>query len=163
MKTIKFLHVVALIGVLCLISCRSKQTIANSYSYNGFKSTLISASPSGYITMRCWGKGPDLSSAIREAKKNAVNEVLFNGFDTSDNYIASPLIHEVNARERYADYFDRFFADGGEYEKFVTETSSTDGSRIEAKSRGLQNHGITVTVDRNALKNQLKVDGLINN
>lgn len=163
MKNFNFLSAVAIIGLICLISCRSKQTIGNSYSYYDFKSTLISASPSGYITMRSWGSGPNLASAINEAKKNAVSDVLFKGFDTSNNYMARPVIHEVNARQRYAEYFDRFFADGGEYDKFVVETSSTDGSRTESKSQGRQNYGITVTVDRNALQNQMRADGIINN
>ena len=163
MKKFKFLSVVAFVGLICLVGCRSKQTIGSSYSYYDFKSTLISASPSGYITMRSWGSGPDKSSAVKEAKKNAVNDVLFKGFDISNNHMARPLIHEVNARERYAEYFDRFFSDGGEYEKFVEETSSSDGSRIESKSPGRQNYGIIVTIDRNALQNQMRADGLINN
>lgn len=163
MKKFKFLSIVAFMGIICLAGCRSKQTIGDSYSYYNFKSTLISASPSGYITMRSWGSGPDKASAIKEAKKNAVSDVLFKGFDTSNDYLARPLIYEVNAREKYAQYFDRFFSDGGEYENFVVETSSTDGSRIESKSQGRHNYGITVTIDRNALKNQMRADGLINN
>lgn len=161
MKTKRLLSIAAFIMVLCLISCRNKQIVSDSYAYFDFKPTLISASPSGLLTIRSWGTGPNKASAIKEAKKNAISSILFKGFDTSNSYMAQPLINEVNARERYAEYFDRFFSDGGEYENFVKETSSTDGSRIEAKSKGRQNHSVIVSVDRNSLQKQLRRDGVI--
>lgn len=147
--------------MLLIVSCRSKQTIADSYSYTDFGTTLVNASPSGILTIRSWGSGPNKATAIEEAKKNAVSDVIFKGFRTSNSYQAQPVVTEVNARERYSDYFNRFFANGGEYKNFVKEASSTDNSRTESKSNGRVNYGITVTVDRNALQQQMRKDGIL--
>lgn len=143
------------------VSCRSKQQVSDSYSYYKFETTAVSASPSGMLTVRAWGSGPDIANAIKEAQKNAVSDVIFKGVPGVGNYMGKPIVNEVNARERYAEYFDRFFADGGEYQKFVKETSSKDGSRTEAKSKGRQNYGVTLDIDRNALRQQLLQDGVI--
>lgn len=77
--------------------------------------------------------------------------------------MSQPIVTEVNACERYAAYFDRFFADGGEYKRFVKETSGSDMSRTKSKSDGRENFGVTVTVDRPALVRQLREDNVINN
>lgn len=144
-----------------LVSCRSNKDVTGSLSYYNFGTTAISVLPSGLITMRAWGGGPDKARAIEEAMKNAVSDVIFKGVKGASGYAGQAIVTEVNARERYAEYFDLFFADGGEYKKFVTETSSKDKSRTRAKSDGRQNFGVTVTVDRNALKQQLRQDGII--
>lgn len=159
----KIINNIAIIAIICLLftGCRGKQSVSNSYSYYDFGTTLINTSPSGTITMRAWGNGPNLATAFEEAKKNAVSEVLFKGFKTSKSPMASALINEVNARQRYEDYFDRFFADGGEYNNFVYEASSTDKSRTKSKSNGRENYGFTLVVDRNALRDQMKKDGIL--
>ncbi len=100
---------------------------------------------------------------MREAMKNAVSDVIFKGIKGGNgSYSTQAIVTEVNARERYAEYFDRFFADNGEYQNFVKETSAKDGSRTESKSSGRVNYGITATVDRSALVKQLTEDGVLN-
>lgn len=147
--------------VLMLGSCRSRQQVSDSFAGYDFGTTLVDVSPSGMLTVRTWGSGPDKASSIEEAKKNAVSELIFNGFATTSDYNARALVTEVNARERYAEYFDRFFAKGGEYRKFVREASSTDKSRIRSKSTARENHGVVVVIDRNALRRQLVDDGVL--
>ena len=153
------LLVVAVAG--SLTSCRTNQQISNSMSYASFESALINISPSGVLTVRAWGSGPNEATAIEEAKKNVVADVLFNGFKTSNSYLAKPLVPEVNARERYAEYFNRFFSNGGEYKKFVTEASTSDSSRVSAATNGLQKHSAVLNVDRAALERQMKADGIL--
>lgn len=159
----KFVKLLCLASAVCMlmVSCREKQKISDSYSYAQFGTTLVNASPSGILTIRSWGSGPNEATAIEEAKKNAVADVIFKGFQTSKSYMALPVVREVNARERYSDYFNRFFADGGEYKKFVKETSSSDKSRVTATTNARTNYGITVTVDRNKLEQQLMSDGVL--
>ena len=147
--------------VLMLGSCRSRQQVSDTFAYYNFGTTLIDVSPSGMLTVRAWGNGPDEATSVEEAKKGAVSELIFKGFSTSSDYNARALVTEVNARERYAGYFDRFFAKGGEYRKFVREASSTDKSRARARSTARENHGVTVVIDRNALRQQLIDDGVL--
>ncbi|MDD6281173.1 MAG: hypothetical protein PUA76_05730 [Bacteroidales bacterium] len=143
-------------------SCRGNQNVSWSMSYYNFETTLTGTAPSGGLSLRCWGNGPDKARAIENAKKNAVYDVIFKGVKGgTQSYMNKPIVTEVNARERYAEYFDRFFADGGEYRNFVTEASDSDKSRVKSKSNGRENFGVTVIVDRPALQQQLRTDGVI--
>lgn len=48
--------------------------------------------------------------------KNAVWTVIFDGIrEGVAGCNMRPLVTEANARERYEDYFNTFFADGGDY------------------------------------------------
>lgn len=111
--------------------------------------------------MKTWGKGPSKDKAVAQAMKNAVNDIIFKGVGNGNEYFNKPLVYEVNARERYAEYFDRFFADGGEYANFVNESSHKDGSRIKSKGASRENYAVVVEVNRSALRNQLLNDGII--
>lgn len=142
--------------------CRSNQNVSDHLSYYKFETSSVNVSPSGIITVRAWGNGPDKRAAIETAMKNAVSDVIFKGVKGSSGYAGQPIVTEVNARERYAEYFDRFFANGGEYTRFVTESSSKDKSRAKAKSNGRENYGVTLDIDRPALARHLSDDGIIN-
>ncbi len=158
-----YIFLITIILFTGISSCRSTQKISDSYSNYKFETSIVATSPSGMVTVRTWGTGPDKDSAIREALKNAVADMIFKGIKGGgNNYTTQPIVTEVNARERYANYFDPFFATNGEYKKFVTETSKKDGSRTESKSAGRVMYGITATIDRSALVSQLKEDGIIN-
>lgn len=158
----KPLYLILTLAVAISISgCRSNLNVKDSVSYYHFDTSLVNASPSGLLTLRAWGSGPDKAAAINEAMKTAVYDVVFKGIAGSNSYNCSPVVTEVNARERYAEYFDRFFADGGEYKNFVYETSNSDKSRTKSKSAGRENFGVTVNVDRSALQTQLRNDGII--
>lgn len=156
-----FLIALSAIAAVAFTGCRGSQKVSSSMSYYNFESSHVATSASGAVTMRAWGSGPDKSSALLEAMKNAVSDVIFKGVKGGSDYNCQPLVTEVNARERYAPYFDRFYANNGEFRKFVHETSNHDLSRIESKSLGRQNFGVTVTVDRPALRAQLIRDGII--
>lgn len=164
MKLSKFIWVIGICATIMLQGCRGSQRVADSMSYYNFDTTCVAVSPSGMLTLRAWGSGPDRDKAVTEAMKNAVSDVIFKGVKGGGkSYATQAIVTEVNARERYAEYFDRFFADNGEYKKFVNETSTQDKSRLEAKSNGRRNFGLTVDVDRNGLREQLRRDGVINN
>ncbi|MDP5076044.1 MAG: hypothetical protein NWP82_06130, partial [Flavobacteriales bacterium] len=75
----------------------------------------------GSQTLESWGSGRNRFDAVEQAKKNAINEVLFKGIlNGKPECERKPLVPEVNAREKYASYFNAFFADGGEYLNYIT-------------------------------------------
>ncbi len=141
--------------------CRGKQDISSTYSLFKFDTTCVGSNGDGSETLRAWGTGPSIDIAIEQAKKNAVNDVIFKGIKGEKGCNQNAIVTEVNARERYEEYFDRFFADGGEYSKFVTETSNKDKSRIKSKGNSRENYGVIVTIQRSALRDQLRRDGII--
>lgn len=150
-----------LAALLIAPSCRPKQEVTASFSTFKFDTTCLGAAHDGTQTLRAWGTGPEVSRAVEQAKKNALYDVLFLGIPGERGCRQTALVTEVNARERYSQYFDRFFSNGGEYTKFVRESSERDGSRITSKSNSRINYGIIVDVDVVGLKRQLEEDGII--
>ncbi len=119
----------------------------------------------GSQTLESWGSGRNRADAVEQAKKNAVNEVLFKGIlNGKSDCERRPLVPEVNARQKYSAYFNAFFADGGEYLNYV----SMQDERIDDKiARGRQKGSHTVSnrvivrVLRPDLEQKLRKDGIL--
>ncbi len=162
MKTSVIVIAIAMTAMTVSINgCRSQQEISSTYSTYQLKTTSLGITNSGIHTLRAWGKGATKAKAIEQAKKNAVYDIIFNGVSGGNSSDYKAIVTEVNARERYQEYFDRFFADGGEYQRFVTESSNEDKSRVKSKGDSRENYGVVVDVDRSALRRQLVEDGIL--
>lgn len=135
---------------------------ATNAQFAKFETECLGIEQDGSQTVRAWGTGRNRSDAVEQAKKNAVFDVLFKGVrGGSSECNLKPLVPEVNARERYEEYFDRFFADGGEYTKFVSAADEKLFSKGKQKNKIGSHFGVTVRVLRSELKAQLKSDGVI--
>lgn len=141
------------------------QTSASAYTDYGVE--CLGVELDGSQTLRCWGVGRNKKDAVEQAKKNAVRTVLFKGVRGGlSGCNTRPVVTEVNAEEKYEDYFNVFFMDGGEYAKYV---SMKDEKRMnlfkkdkeKEKSRHFVKYGITVRVLRAELKKRLEGDNLL--
>lgn len=116
----------------------------------------------GSQTLRVQGYGRNRSDAKEQAMKNAVWAVIFDGIrDGVEGCNMRPLVTEVNARERYEDYFNLFFADNGAYKEYVSlrDTKKRSGGRVKDK-QGYA-YDLTIRVLRAELKARLKADNVI--
>ena len=116
----------------------------------------------GSQTLRVQGYGRNRSDAKEQAMKNAVWAVIFDGIrEGAEGCNMRPLVAEVNAKERYEDYFNLFFADNGEYKKYVSlrDTKKRSGGRCKEKLGYA--YDLTIRVLRAELKARLKADNLI--
>lgn len=108
------------------------------------------------------GYGRNRSDAKEQAIKNAVWAVVFDGIrEGVSGCNMRPLVTEVNARERYEDYFNVFFADGGEYKKYVTLRDTKKRSANKSKDKVGYSYEMTIRVLRSQLKARLKADNVI--
>ncbi len=134
-----------------------------SQSYYDQESKLIAIEGDGSYTVRAFGRARNAAHAYAQAQKQAVRDVIFKGLQPASSGMkpVKPLIFEVNAEEKYEDYFDRFFVDGGEYLKYVSykerKASSSDFTRNDVQSTAQ----VTVSVLRTELKQRLIQDGII--
>ena len=120
-------------SALIFSACQSHQ---KATSYREFEPECLGVAQDGSQTIRAWGFGKDDDAAIDKARKNALYAVLFNGITAGvAGCNQRPLITEVNARERYEDYFDRFFRDGGEWEAFVSSKDERLFGREEQRNK----------------------------
>ncbi len=138
--------------------CRSTQTSA----YQTYETRCLGVEHDGTQTVLAWGEGRNKSDAIEQARKNAVYDVIFNGITAGkDGCSAAPLLNIPNARERYQEYFDIFFLDGGEYLKYCSGADMRSLSGEKGKYRQGEKRSLTVRVDRQGLKKRLQDDGVL--
>ena len=122
----------------------------------------ISKEMDGSLTLRVWGTGRNKTDALEQAKKQAVYDVLFKGVTRGNTgYNMRPIMTEVNARQRYQDYFDIFFMDRGEYRKYISMEDKRAGSTRTRRNYRDVTVGTTVRVLVPQLRARLKEDGLL--
>lgn len=165
MKNKLLIIVVCVLSVVFIWGCKSspQKSMSGNYTY---KTECMGIELDGSQTLKAWGNGRNRPDAIEQAYKNAVKDVLFNGISNGKTDCnVKPVIFEVNAQEKYEEYFNKFFADGGSYKEFVSEK---DGSKYhieimkERKKAGSQEtYGIVVRVLRAELKQKMIADGIL--
>lgn len=118
----------------------------------------------GSQTLRILGYGRNRADAKEQAMKNAVWAVVFDGIrDGVAGCNMRPLVTEVNAKERYEEYFNLFFADGGDYKKYVSLRDTKTRSADRKKDKVGYSYEMTIRVERAQLKARLKADNVISN
>ena len=159
---IKFLLMNFSILILLIISCTPQRKIAGNYSY---KTECLGVEGDGTQTLLSWGTGRNRLDAVEQAKKNAVRDVILKGIiDGKGECEKRPLIIEVNAAEKYEDYFVKFFADKGPYQKFVTLKDERIDDKITRNRQGASKdvtNSAVVRVNRFELKQHLIKEGIL--
>jgi hypothetical protein len=155
-----FKNFIALFVVFSFNSCVS-QKISNNTNYD-FQTECMGTELDGSLTLKSWGKGRRYIDASVQAKKNAVRDVIFKGISKGASTCSKdPLIVGPRAETRYEDYFYKFFADGGDYEKYVSlkdEKLKNKLRRDKKKQTESVTRMVVVTVNRYELKQRLKID-----
>lgn len=149
-------------ALLAGFGVQAQKSTAGNYAY---KTECLGVEMDGSQTLKAWGNGRNRSDAVDQAKKNAVRDVIFNGItEGKQDCNKRPLIFEVNAQEKYEDYFNKFFSDGGAYKDFISlrdERIFDKISRDKKKARESVTHGLIVRVLRAELREKLISDGII--
>ena len=148
------------ISLILLSGCASKKiTTAAFHNYN---TESMGKSMDGSQILRVWASGRNRANAIEQAKKRAVYDVVFTGITSgSGECNAYPVIDEANARKKYEEYFDTFFADGGAYRQYVTTVNQKKSSVDKLQGDGTVMFGIIVSVNRSALYQRFVSDNII--
>ncbi|MBQ2857374.1 MAG: hypothetical protein IJE78_09700 [Bacteroidaceae bacterium] len=156
---------ILLIGMLYVCLMADAQRTVNAY-YE-YEPECLGVELDGSQTLRVWGIGRNKKDAVEQAKKEAVRAVVFKGIHGGvAGCNTKPVIFEVNAEEKYEDYFNVFFMDNGEYLKYV---SMKDEKRInlfkkdkdKEKSKHFVKYGVTVRVLRSELKKRFENDNIL--
>ena len=160
-KTLIIVALVFSIGASAQVSRAQK---VNSGNYT-FKTECMGIELDGSQTLKAWGNGRNRADAVEQAKKNAISEVIFNGISEGRQECEKrPILFEVNAQEKYEEYFNVFFADGGEYKNYISLRDERIGQKINRdrkKARESVTNGMIVRVLRAELKKKLIADGIL--
>jgi hypothetical protein len=162
MKNKFLLTLSIIITIVSLTSCVGQKSIAGNYTY---KTECLGTELDGSVTLKAWGNGRNRVDAVEQAKKNGTRDVLFSGItEGKSDCNRAPLLLELNAQTKYEDYFNVFFADGGEYKNFVSLRDERIFDKISRDKKGAREsvtHGIVLRVLRSELKQKLIKDGII--
>lgn len=143
--------------VLLITGCKSSTS-----SYASYETECLGIELDGSQRLRAWGHGRHRKPTMQQAAKNAISDVIFKGIRGGNGGCEiRPLIYEANAREKYEDYFNEFFSDNGDYKKYMTLKGAPLRSRVKEFNSAGRRFGVVVIVQRKALQEHLKADGII--
>lgn len=141
-------------------SCKTKMVQSTVPYQANIPVECVSQDPSGTQLLRVWGKGVDLDHAVENARKSAVETVLFSYITRgTGKYNSLPIIDNTTIRGAHSQYFKNFFKDGGEYKKYAKKQNVNKDNVLEGG-----NLVVVETiwlVDRPALKAKMKKDNII--
>ncbi len=108
----------------------------------------------GMLMVKVWSYSKKAAQATEQCKKNAVHGVVFKGYASAGTGTISgrALVQSPDAATQHGAFFDEFFADGGPYMKYVSATSQPE----IRKMKGQYKVGVTVTVNKDALRRDLE-------
>lgn len=152
-----------IISAMCLIgfsACSSIKKATNTAVWMEHEVECLGIGLDGTQQMKVYSRSANRSEAIEKALKNAVYTVTFKGV-LGGECNSRPIIIEANAEQKYEDYFNVFFATGGEYRKYVKLSNNSNAGTITGKSGGQTLYGIQVEVDRAALRKRYESDNVI--
>lgn len=153
-----FLYVA--VTLVLLTGCKSKEP--TTAAFHNYTTECLGKNMDGSQTLRVWASGRNKTDAVEQAKKKAVYDVVFSGIQAgSGECNAYPVVDETNARKKYEEYFDLFFADGGAYTKYVSVSNQKKAAIQRHYGDGTQTVGVIVTVNRSALRKRFESDNII--
>ena len=155
----KLLYFVLCTLVLSLASCGAKR----SQAFYDQPSRVLSADYNGTYVIRTQVRSKDAVTAFYDAQRKVVKEIIFDGIQAANNGVSDlkPLCLDMNAQEKYEDYWNAFFSDNGPWKQFTSYSKRrVVTTRYERDGRQMVETG-TVTVDRAGIKKKLQEDGII--
>ena len=151
------LAIIAMLVVLAGCGARRSQAY---YDYN---SKIIASELDGAYTIRAFGRARNAVDAYEKAQKQAVRDVILLGVESSDATVKplKALLLEVNAEQKYEDYLNAFFAEGGPWQNYCNLRQRRILSSNFARTDAQVVAQVSVTVFRNELKARLIADGIL--
>ena len=114
----------------------------------------------GTYLVKVWSYSKKASVAENQCRKNAVHGVIFKGYGGRGQECVQqrPLANNPGVETQYAEYFNSFFADGGEFQKYASIIEGTTESVKVGKEYKV---GCVVSVRKEDLRKALEAAGVI--
>lgn len=119
----------------------------------------------GSKLVKVWSYSKNPKHAISRGMKNAVHGIIFKGYAGGGQGCTplKPLVKSAETESEFQEFFDAFFADGGEYLKYVsaaTDGSIAAGDRLKVSKREYK-IGVIVNVQFDQLRKRLESEDII--
>ncbi len=115
----------------------------------------------GTYLVKVWTVSKNRSKAIEQCTKCAVHGVIFKGFSDHSGKCTGqkPLSNSPSLESEKKDFFDRFFAEDGDYLKYVHNTDAVEVFKIKEGFKV----GSIVSVSKDLLRSDLEKAGILKN
>jgi hypothetical protein len=118
----------------------------------------------GSYLVKVWSYSKNAKVANEQSKKNAVHGIVFKGYAGSGQKCPSQraLTTQVGVEDQFESFFNKFFADGGDYMKYVSISGDGIPKAGDVQKVGKEYKvGIIVSVMKDALRKDLEAAGVI--
>ena len=113
----------------------------------------------GSYLVKVWSYSKTASIAENQCRKNAVHGVIFKGYGGGQGCVSQrPMVNNPGAETQFKEYFDSFFADGGEFQKYASIIGGTTESVKVGREYKV---GCTVSVRKDDLRKALEAAGIV--
>ena len=154
----KLINKISLLAILILLSNSSFAQIFNNQkktaSYYSADTECVEDKLDGTFVLYAWGQGSSKSEAINQAKRNVLNDILFDGVRKGCQI--RPLILELNGKKKHQSYTYAFF--DKHYKKYISMENSP---KTMKKSREKTSYRIKVRVKVEKIRQKLIEDNII--
>jgi hypothetical protein len=161
MKKVIILTISLTLNLLTLAQA-SKKAEKDTRNWH-YELEAVSEGKEGTYVIKVWSYSKKSNVAIDQAKKNAIHGIIFQGC-VGVGHVSNqpPLTNNSGLEFEKKDFFDEFFKDNGQYQKYVSV--STDGS-VSAGDRmkvGKEYKiGVVVSIRKDLLRKDLEAAGII--
>jgi hypothetical protein len=118
----------------------------------------------GSYLVKVWSYSKNAKVANEQSKKNAVHGIVFKGYAGSGQKCPSQraLTTQVGVEDQFESFFNKFFADGGDYMKYVSISGDGIPKAGDVQKVGKEYKvGIIVSVMKDALRKDLEAAGVV--
>ena len=113
----------------------------------------------GTYLVKVWTYSRKAAVAENQCRKNAVHGVIFKGYGGGQGCVSQrPMANTPGVETQYSEYFNRFFADGGEFQKY---SSIMPGTTETVKVGKEYKVGVVVSIRKDDLRRALEAAGII--
>lgn len=164
MRRITFLITVALLCAVTVSQAQKKKEVRKmeyNSAYN-FEVATVAVGVDGTKLIKVSSYGKKDEDAQRKAKADAIACALFKGFPAGGGGRAAKtpaIITDSQAATKHAEFFEKFFAPGGEYLNFVNMSSDVVPERIKVSKKMIK-VTLTVSVAFDALRKRMEEEGI---
>ena len=150
-----------LVMALCLPATASISKKKADKDTNQFRYEIECAGNAiqGTYLVKVWSYSKKAAVAENQCRKNAVHGVIFKGYGGGQGCVSQrPLANTPGAETQNKDYFNSFFSDGGEFQKYA---SIMEGTTETVKVGKEYKVGVIVSVRKDDLRKALEAAGTI--
>ncbi len=153
----------AVIAVCVNAQSKNKvRKIEYNSAYN-YEVVSLSVGVDGTKLVKVYGYGRKPEDAVRNAKELGVACALFRGFPAgADGSVATTpaIVKDPSEPAKHQDYFNKFFATGGQYLQYVNASSDgmpTDRVKVNKKTYKV---GVTLSIAYDELRKEMERQGI---